>query len=49
MATSSTNGQPILPPLVDQILQSGKAAFDPDVPEEERMSNVPRFQTLLDM
>ncbi|TVY89127.1 hypothetical protein LAWI1_G008039 [Lachnellula willkommii] len=36
------------PPLMDRILQLGKAAYDPDLPEETRRQNQPPFKTLLD-
>ncbi|TVY34600.1 hypothetical protein LSUB1_G008554 [Lachnellula subtilissima] len=36
------------PPLMDRILQYGKAAYDPDLPEETRQQNQAPFKTLLD-
>lgn len=35
------------PPLIDKILQYGKHAFDPELPEQTRRSNVPNFDDLL--
>jgi len=39
------NGQP---PLVDEILQHGKLAFDPESSEESRAAGVLKFSTLLE-
>jgi hypothetical protein len=45
MSSSSREGQP---PLVDRILQTGKQAFDPDLPEENRAQRQRNFKELLD-
>jgi len=45
MEASASKGQP---PLMDRVLQLGKAAFDPDLPEETRRQNQPQFKTLVD-
>lgn len=39
--------KPAEPPLVDKILQTGKAAFDPSLPEEARLSSQMAFQELI--
>ncbi|PVH84121.1 hypothetical protein DL98DRAFT_453607 [Cadophora sp. DSE1049] len=36
------------PPLVDSILQCGKQAFDPEIPEETRRENISKFNALLE-
>jgi len=36
------------PPLLDSILQYGKLAFDPDLPDETRQLNIPKFHNLLE-
>jgi hypothetical protein len=36
------------PPLMDRILELGKVAYDPDLPEETRQQNQAQFKTLLD-
>lgn len=33
---------------MDRILQLGKAAFDPDLPEGTRRQNQPQFKALID-
>ncbi|RFU30871.1 hypothetical protein B7463_g5435, partial [Scytalidium lignicola] len=44
---TSTKKGSAQPPLVDQILQFGKPAFDPTLPEETRSINKYKFQELL--
>lgn len=36
------------PPLVDQFLQIGKAAFDPDIPESTRSQSRQEFDHLIE-
>lgn len=43
--TSSKKAQP---PLVDNLLQYGKLAFDPSLPEATRQSNQSKFNTLIE-
>jgi hypothetical protein len=45
MAPSSKEGQP---PLVDRILQTGKRAYDPDLPEENRKQGQRDFRELIE-
>ncbi|KAH6713742.1 hypothetical protein BKA61DRAFT_48215 [Leptodontidium sp. MPI-SDFR-AT-0119] len=44
----SEEGKKTQPPLVDSILQCGKQAFDPEVPENTRRTNISKFNTLLE-
>ncbi|KAG4430858.1 hypothetical protein IFR05_013659 [Cadophora sp. M221] len=44
----SEEGKKTQPPLVDSILQCGKQAFDPEVPENTRNANIAKFNTLLE-
>jgi hypothetical protein len=45
MEASASKSQP---PLMDRFLQLGKAAFDPDLPEETRRQNQSQFKALVD-
>ncbi|KAK6587000.1 hypothetical protein PZA11_000290 [Diplocarpon coronariae] len=46
--TEDTQGKNPQPPLVDSILQCGKAAFDPEESESTRRANLLEFNTLLE-
>jgi hypothetical protein len=46
--TATNPAKTTQPPLLDSILQYGKLAFDPELPEETRQLNQPKFTGLLE-